>query len=75
MPLGMALHELVRLAPTKFDAEAVQALLLQVRRDATGSSRVPLLEGSLASSLAPSDVDHLAATLQHKLTQERSYLT
>ncbi len=75
MPLGMALHELVRLAPTKFDAEALQSLLLQIRRDATGSGRIQLLEGSLAGSLAPSDVDQLAAMLQHKMSHERAYLT
>ena len=75
MPLGMTLHELVRLSPTKFDPEVLQALLLQIRRDATGSGRFPLLDGSLANSLAPTDVDHLAAMLQHKMNQERSYLT
>jgi putative nucleotidyltransferase with HDIG domain len=74
MPLGMALHELVKLAPTKFDADVLQALLLQVRRDATGSGRIQLLEGSLAGSLAPADVDQLAAMLQHKVSQERKYL-
>ena len=75
MPLGTALHELVRLAPTKFDADVLQALLLQVRRDATGSGRIQLLQGSLAGSLAPTDVDQLAAMLQHKISQERRYLT
>jgi hypothetical protein len=74
MPLGMALHELVKLAPTKFDAEVLQSLLLQIRRDATGSGRIQLLEGSLAGSLAPADVDQLAAMLQHKVSQERKYL-
>ena len=75
MPLGMSLHELIRLTPTKFDADALQALLLQIRRDATGSGRVPLLEGNLANSLAPADVDQLAAMLQHKISQDRRYLT
>ena len=75
MPLGMALHELVKLAPTKFDPEVVQALLLQIRRDATGSGRIALLEGSLANSLAPSDIDQLAATLQHKVSLGRDYQT
>ncbi len=74
MPLGMSLHELVRLAPTKFDADVLQALLLQIRRDATGSGRVQLLEGGLAGSLAPADVDQLAAMLQHKISHERNYL-
>lgn len=74
MPLGMALHELVRLAPLKFDPDVLQALLLQIRRDATGSARFPLLNGTLANSLAPSDIDQLAATLQHKMSQGRDSL-
>ena len=74
MPLGMALHELVKLAPLKFDPDVVQALLLQIRRDATGSARFPLLEGSLANSLAPADIDQLAAMLQHKMNQGRDLL-
>ena len=75
MPLGMALHELVKLAPVKFDPDVLQALLLQIRRDATGSARFPLLEGALANSLAPADVDQLAATLQHKMSMGRDLLT
>ncbi len=74
MPLGMALHELVKLAPIKFDPDVVQSLLLQIRRDATGSARFPLLEGSLANSLAPADIDQLAAMLQHKMNQGRDLL-
>jgi putative nucleotidyltransferase with HDIG domain len=74
MPLGMALHELVKLAPTKFDPEVLQSLLLQIRRDATGSNRFPLLEGPLANSLAPVDVDQLAAMLQHKISMGRELL-
>ncbi len=74
MPLGMALHELVKLAPLKFDPDVLQALLLQIRRDATGSARFPLLEGTLANSLAPADIDHLAAMLQHKMNQGRDFL-
>jgi putative nucleotidyltransferase with HDIG domain len=75
MPLGMALHELVKLSPVKFDPDVLQALLLQIRRDATGSSRFALLEGSLANSLAPADIDQLAAMLQHKMSQGRDFLT
>src|SRR5271166_5625866 len=33
LTLGTALHEIVRLTPQKYDPQAVQALLLQVRRD------------------------------------------
>jgi len=73
--LGATLNEIVRMTPLKFDPNAVQALLVQIRRDAVGSNRVPFLEDRSAENLAPPDVDHLAATLQHKLTNGRSYLT
>ena len=36
MTVGEALSEIVRIAPQKFDTNAVQALLIQVRRDAVG---------------------------------------
>jgi putative nucleotidyltransferase with HDIG domain len=75
LSLGSALHEIVRLTPQKFDASAVQALLLQVRRDAVGSNPVRFLEDRLSSTIAAPDVDHLAATLQHRLNQGRLYLT
>jgi len=44
LPLGRALQELIRLTPQKYDAEAMQALLIQIRRDAVGSNRFPILE-------------------------------
>jgi putative nucleotidyltransferase with HDIG domain len=73
--LGATLNEIVRMTPQKFDPNAVQALLVQIRRDAVGSNRVPFLEDRSAGNLAPPDIDHLAATLQHKLSNGRSYLT
>src|SRR5437016_11428094 len=72
--LGATLSEIVRITPQKFDASAVQALLVQLRRDAVGSNRTAFLEGS-AGHLAPTDIDHLAADLQHKITNGRLYLT
>jgi putative nucleotidyltransferase with HDIG domain len=75
MSLGAALNELVRLTPAKFDPNAVQALLLQVRRDTVGSNRTRFLEGRMADNIAAADVDHLAATLQHRVTRGRLYLT
>ena len=71
--VGSTLSEIVRLAPQKFDPNAVQALLVQVRRDAVGSSRTPLLERAV--DIAPGDIDQLAANLQHKVTHGRLYLT
>jgi len=74
LPLGIALHELIRLTPQKYDPDAMQALLIQVRRDAVGSNRAPVLEPEVLH-LSPGDVDLMASTLQHKISQGRSYLT
>ncbi len=74
LPLGIALQELIRMTPQKYDADAMQALLIQVRRDAVGSNRVPVLEPGVVS-LSANDVDLLASTLQHKVSQNKIYLT
>ncbi|MBW8869584.1 MAG: HD-GYP domain-containing protein, partial [Acidobacteriales bacterium] len=74
LSVGSALSDLVRLAPEKFDPNVVQALLIQVRRDAVGSSRAPLLE-SMTVNIAAADIDHLAATLQYKVSRGKVYLT
>jgi putative nucleotidyltransferase with HDIG domain len=73
--LGATLNEIVRMTPQKFDPNAVHALLVQIRRDAVGSNQTLFLEDRSAGNLAPTDIDHLAATLQHKITNGRSYLT
>jgi putative nucleotidyltransferase with HDIG domain len=75
MSVGGTLSELVRLAPQKYDPGVVQALLIQIRRDAVGSSRIPLLDDQLALNIAPADIDQMAATLQHKTSRNRLYLT
>jgi putative nucleotidyltransferase with HDIG domain len=72
--LGSTLTEIVRITPQKFDPAAVQALLVQLRRDAVGSNRAPFLETS-AGHLAAPDIDHLAAMLQHKASNGRVYVT
>jgi putative nucleotidyltransferase with HDIG domain len=74
LSVGSALSELVRVTPQKYDTNVVQALLIQVRREAVGSSRSPLLEG-VAVNIAATDIDHLAATLQHKATRNKAFLT
>ena len=74
LPLGITLQELIRMTPQKYDADAMQALLIQVRRDAVGSNRIPVLEPGVVS-LSASDVDQLASTLQHKISQNKIYLT
>jgi putative nucleotidyltransferase with HDIG domain len=75
MSLGSTLNEIVRLTPQKFDANVVQALLVQVRRDSVGSNQVTFMEDPAAVNVAPTDVDHFAATLQHKMSNGRLYLT
>jgi putative nucleotidyltransferase with HDIG domain len=74
LSVGSALSDLVRMAPQKFDPNVVQALLIQVRRDAVGSSRSPLLD-AMPVNIAAADIDQLAATLQHKVTRNKVLLT
>jgi putative nucleotidyltransferase with HDIG domain len=69
-----ASSNLVRLTPQKFDPNVVQGLLIQVRRDVVGSGRTPILEGTTVN-IAAADIDQLAATLQHKATRNKAFLT
>jgi putative nucleotidyltransferase with HDIG domain len=71
--IGDTLHELVQNAPMKLDAVAVQGLLVQIRRDASGSNKTPFLDPRHVCSIGPTDVDQFAAMLQHKLTNGRVY--
>jgi putative nucleotidyltransferase with HDIG domain len=73
--VGSALSELIRMAPQKYDANVVQALLIQVRRDAVGSNRASLLPDRMSVNISANDIDHLAATLQHKVSLGKLYLT
>jgi putative nucleotidyltransferase with HDIG domain len=75
LSVGAALSEIVRLTPQKFDPEAVQGLLLQVRRDAAGSNRTPFFQEQVVVNIAPGDVDSLAANLQHRISRGRMHLT
>ena len=72
--LGEALSEIVRLTPQKYDAAAVQAMLIQIRRDAVGRGSTTFLDPHIICNIAAPDIDHLAATVQHKSTG-RLYLT
>ncbi len=75
LSVGGTLSEIVRMTPQKYDPNAVQGLLVQIRRDAVGSNRTPFLDNRAALNIAPADVDHLAATVQHKISNGRKYLT
>src|SRR6202034_2368955 len=74
LSVGSALSDLVRMAPEKYDPNVMQGLLIQVRRDVVGSSRTPLLD-TISVNIAATDIDHLAATLQHKVSRGKTYLT
>ncbi len=75
LSIGGTLSEIVRMTPQKYDPNAVQGLLVQIRRDAVGSNRSPYLDNRTALNIAPTDIDHLAATVQHKMSNGRKYLT
>jgi putative nucleotidyltransferase with HDIG domain len=75
LSLGSTLNEIVHLTPQKFDPNAVHALLLQVRRDTVGSNRMPFLQDRMGGDIAADDIDQLAASLQHKMSHGRLYLT
>ena len=86
MSVGEALTTLVNLTPSKFDPESLQALIVQVRRDAVATLTPPpgsgpesflqrprFLREGLTCNLFPSDIDQIASLLNHKLTQGRTY--
>jgi putative nucleotidyltransferase with HDIG domain len=73
MTVGEALSEVVRIAPLKFDTNAVQALLIQVRRDAVDRPQGRFLDDRAICNIAPADIDLLASALNHKLTHGRIY--
>jgi len=75
MTIGGALSEMVRLTPALFDAATVQALLIQVRREAVGARNAHLLDDRIHCNISPNDVDQLASSLSYKLNQRRVYLT
>ncbi len=73
LSVGEALSDMVRLTPTKYDSQVVQALLIQVRRDATGRNSPTFLDDHVPCSIAPTDVDHLAAMVHHRTNNGRVY--
>jgi putative nucleotidyltransferase with HDIG domain len=74
LSVGAALQELIRMTPQKYDPNALQALLIQVRRDAVGTNRLPILDPATLS-LSAGDVDQLASTLQHRINQDKTFHT
>jgi HD-GYP domain-containing protein (c-di-GMP phosphodiesterase class II) len=74
MSVGAALQELIRMTPQKYDPQALQALMIQVRRDAIGTNHIPVFDPD-AINLSAVDVDQLASTLQHRVSQNKLFLT
>ena len=75
LQVGEALSEIVRLTPQKYDPVPVHGLLVQVRRDSTGTNKQPFLDRRLVCNISPSDIDNLASLVQYKLTSGRTYHT
>lgn len=72
--LGETLTQIVRATPCKYDYEAVQALLVQLRRDATRDDGRPhFLEAHVPLTVAPHDLDQLAADLNYRVNNGRAY--
>ncbi len=71
--VGEALSEIVRITPQKFDPNVVQALLVQVRRDAVGRNQTAFLDPHVVCNIAAPDVDHLAAMVHHKSSRGRAH--
>jgi len=74
LSLGETLTHIVRSTPDKFEAEAVQALLVQLRRDSTRTdSALTFLEPSVPLTVAPNDLDMLAADLNYRVNHARAW--
>ena len=71
--VGETLSEIVRIAPYKYDVNAVQSLLVQVRRDAVGRREHRFLDERMLCDIGPADIDVLASALNHKITHGRIY--
>lgn len=73
MSLGATLNEIVKLSPKLYDPNVVQAMLVQMRRDAVGRGKPNFLEDAGLCTIAPADIDQMAAALSHKVNHGRVY--
>jgi putative nucleotidyltransferase with HDIG domain len=69
--LGETLTQIVRATPGRFDHEAVQSLLVQLRRD-TGVSQ-SFLDNRIPMTIGAPDLDQLAADLSYRVNNGRTY--
>jgi HD-GYP domain-containing protein (c-di-GMP phosphodiesterase class II) len=68
-----ACHELVRLAPSKFDSSVVQALLVHLRRDLEGKNATRILPQQKTAQMSAAEIDRLSCDLVGRLTGHRVY--
>lgn len=66
-------EELVRLSPTKFDPNVVQALLVQLRCSCQGKGDQRLGLGVRSGQITVPDLDRLSVALVNKMTNHRVY--
>ena len=71
LSLGETLTQIVRATPLRYDFEAVQALLVQLRRDSAGAQT--FLDPHIPMTVGPRDLDQLAADLNFRINQGRVY--
>jgi putative nucleotidyltransferase with HDIG domain len=86
LSLGEVAAQISWLAPNKLDTNVVQALLVQLRRDAasltaparpwakpTDKPRKAFLDPTIHCTISPTDIDLLASELNRRLTGNRSF--
>jgi putative nucleotidyltransferase with HDIG domain len=86
LSLGEVAAQISWLAPGKLDPDAVQALLVQLRRDAaslttpsrpwakaTDKPRKPFLDPEIPCTISPTDIDLLASELNRRINGGRTF--
>lgn len=86
LSLGEVIAQISWLAPNKLDPDVVQALLVQLRRDASSLTaparpwvkaidkpRKPFLDPEIPCTISPTDIDLLASELNRRLNGNRAF--
>ena len=71
--LANTLSQIFRSTPTKYDHEAVLALLVQLRRDSTRAEGAAFLDPGVPLTMGAPDLDQLAADLSYRINNGRAY--
>ena len=86
LSLGEVAAQISWLAPAKLDVDVVQALLIQLRRDAVSlttpprpwagevKARKPFLDPEVSCNISPTDIDLLASEMNRRLNRGRAFL-